>query len=82
MDQLFLTVMKLRQAKEEHELILIFEISETKVSNIIIMWKFFVYFQLKELDIWPSREIIDKNMPQDFLKKFQTTRVILDATEI
>lgn len=55
--------MKLRQAKEVYELILIFEISETKVSDIIIMWKFFVSFQLKELDILTSREFIDKNMP-------------------
>ena len=46
------------------------------------MWINFLYFQLKDLDIWPSRDIIDKNMPEDFLKKFPTTRVILDATEI
>ncbi|XP_062614575.1 uncharacterized protein LOC134276331 [Saccostrea cucullata] len=46
------------------------------------MWINFMYFQLKELDIWPSREIIDKHMPEDFSKKFPSTRVILDATEI
>lgn len=82
LDQLFLTVIKLRQAKEDYELSLMFEISETTVSKIIVMWINFMYFQLKELDIWPSREIIDKNMPEDFQKKFPTTRVILDATEI
>jgi hypothetical protein len=82
MDQLFLTLVKLRQAKEDYELSLLFEISETTVSKIVIMWINFLYFQLKDLDIWPSRDIIDKNMPEDFLKKFPTTRVILDATEI
>ncbi|CAC5384729.1 unnamed protein product [Mytilus coruscus] len=34
------------------------------------------------LDIWPSREVIDDYMPVDFGRKFPTTRVILDATEI
>jgi hypothetical protein len=69
MDQLFLTLVKLRQAKEDYELSLLFEISETTVSKIVIMWINFLYFQLKDLDSWPSRDIIDKNMPEDFLKK-------------
>lgn len=30
----------------------------------------------------PSRNNIDKNMAEDFAKKFPNTRVILDATEI
>ncbi|XP_078325852.1 uncharacterized protein LOC144622810 [Crassostrea virginica] len=38
--------------------------------------------ELKELDIWPSREIIDEHMPDDFARKYPATRVILDATEI
>lgn len=63
LDQLFLTVTKLRQAKEDYELSLMFEISDSTVSKIIDMWINFMYFQLKELDIWPSREIIDKNTP-------------------
>lgn len=63
LDQLFLTVTKLRQAKEDYELSLMFEISDSTVSKIIDMWINFMYFQLKELDIWPSRETIDKNTP-------------------
>lgn len=74
--QLFLTFIKLRQAKEDYELSLMFETSETTVSKIIIMWINFMYLQFNELDIWPSREIIDKNMPKDF-QKLPTTTVIL-----
>ncbi|XP_046543594.1 uncharacterized protein LOC124253791 [Haliotis rubra] len=80
-DQLFLTLMKLRQAKEDVELSLFFNISESTVSQVVITWINFLYFQLKEVKIWPSRETVDHHMPQDFGKKFGTTRVILDATE-
>ena len=34
------------------------------------------------MSLWPSREIIDMHMPEDFKSKFPNTRVILDATEI
>lgn len=58
-----------------------FEISETTVSKIIIMWINFMYLKLNELDILPSCEIIDKNMHKDF-QKLPTTTAILDATGI
>ena len=41
----------------------------------------FDFFQLKELDLWPSRDSIDEYMPEDFKQNFPSTRVILDATE-
>lgn len=81
-DQLFLTLMKLRQAKEDIELSLFFNISESTVSRIVINWINFLYFQLKELNIWPSVNVIKESMPSDFKKKFPNTRVILDATEV
>ena len=81
-DQLFLTVMKLRCAKEDVELSLMFEISESTVSRVFNTWVNFLYFQLKELNTWPSRDVVSKFMPQDFKQKFPTTRVILDATEM
>ena len=74
--------MKLRCAKEDVELSLMFEISESTVSRVFNTWVNFLYFQLKELNTWPSRDVVSKFMPQDFKQKFPTTRVILDATEM
>lgn len=81
-DQLFLTLMKLRQSKDDKELAIFFKISESTVCRIFNCWINFLYFQLKELDMWPSREVVTEYMPSDFKHKFPTTRVILDATEI
>lgn len=81
-DQLFMVLMKLRRAKEDIELAMFFDISESSVSRTVTTWINFMYFQLKEIDIWPSKEIIEEFMPSDFARKFPNTRVILDATEI
>lgn len=59
-----------------------FEVSESTVSNIIVTWINCMYFQLKKIDIWPSRSVIDKYMPNDFFANFNKTRVIIDATEV
>lgn len=40
-----------------------------------------MYFQLKDLCIWPSKDIIQQFMPADFQRKFPKTLVILDANE-
>ena len=34
------------------------------------------------INIWPSREEINKTMPEDFKVKYPNTRVILDCKEI
>ena len=80
--QLFLTLMKLRQGKDDFELGFLFNVPEAVVSHIFCTWVNFLYFQLSEIDIWPTRKAIDDHMPDNFGKLFPSTRVILDATEI
>ena len=81
-DQLLMTLIKLRQNKDDYEISLFFKVSQPFVSNIITTWINFLYFQLKEINIWPEKEIVEQYMPEDFKRKFPATRVILDATEI
>ena len=81
-DQLFMTLMKLRQAKDDVELALLFKVSESTVSRVIVTWINFLYFQLKELNIWPSKDIVQETMPDDFRRKFPQTRIILGAIEV
>lgn len=41
-----------------------------------------MYLQLTALTIWLSRQAIDEAMSPEFVEKYQSTRVLLDATEI
>ena len=59
-----------------------FGISTSTVSRIFTTWINFLYLRLKDLPLWPPKEIIDTYMPQVFKSLYPTTRVIVDATEI
>ncbi|XP_013391522.1 uncharacterized protein LOC106159689 [Lingula anatina] len=81
-DHLFLTLIKLRLAKDDKDLGFLFKVSSSTVSKIVNTWVVFMYYQLSEIDFWPDKQTVQEHMPTDFKAKFPKTRVILDATEI
>ena len=74
-------MMKLKQVKDDYDFSLLFKISESLVSKLIILLKF-VYYQFKEIDFWACNYVIQEHMPSGFKAMFPLTRVIVDATEI
>ena len=66
----------------ENDLAHRFGISQSTVSRIFITWICFLYFKLKDINIWPSRAQVNKYMPNNFKSMYPTTRCIIDATEI
>ena len=81
-DQFFLTLIKLRRHRTNKELAYMFNISETTVRNIWTTWINFMYYQWKELDMWPSRDQVKFYAPSDFYAKYPSTRLIIDGTEV
>ena len=41
-----------------------------------------MYLKLGQLNIWPSRKLVDETMPKDFKAKYPSVRVIIECTEI
>ena len=41
-----------------------------------------MFFRFKELDTFPSREIVELHKPECFSKKYSSTSLIIDVTEI
>ena len=80
-NQLFMTLIKLRRYTTNFELSRMFNISENSVKNVIFTWILFMAKQWKEINIWPSRNLVRYFSPSDFKAKFPTTRVIIDGTE-
>ncbi len=64
-DELFLTLIKLRLVKEDEELSMFFVISERTVGRIFHFWLNFLFYQLKELDLWIPHNIVNEYMPRD-----------------
>lgn len=81
-NQLFLTLVKLRQNQTNYELSRSFGISKTTVDNIWITWVNFMARQFREINFWPDRDTVNLFSPCDFFQKFPSTRVIIDGTEI
>ena len=66
---------------EEH-LAHLFKVSVSTVSRVFITWLNFMYLGLGQINIWPSRTVIDITMPEDFKEKYSSTRVIIDYMKV
>jgi hypothetical protein len=80
-NQLFLTLIKIRQHKTNFELSRLFNISETAVVNIWVTWVNFMAKQWREVNMFPDRDIVRFFSPLGFKAKFPSTRTIIDGTE-
>ena len=80
-DQLLVTVMKLRFTWDDFEICRRFKITQQMLTNIFVTWINFLCLQLEDLGFWVDRDLVRFYSPQDFYHKYPTTRVIVDGTE-
>lgn len=80
-NEFFLTVMKLRCAKPNIELSIMFGIGTTAVCLVFNTMIRFLFYHLKDMTPWLPKDIVDSYTPLDFKAKYPGTRVLLDATE-
>ena len=82
LNEYFLVMCRIRQGFCEEHLCHFLQSSTSTVSQIFITWINFMFLQLGQVNIWPSRDMIDKTMPEDFEKKYSYTRVTTDCTDV
>ena len=80
--EFFMVLVRLRLGSLEQDLADRLEVSCSSVSRICTTWINFLYLKLKEIPLWPPREVIQGNMPKSFSEMYPSTHVIIDATEI
>ena len=80
-DELLLTLVKLRHNVPESDLAVCFAVSQSTVSRTFSRWVLCLYHSFKEINIWPSRLLVNEYMPLGFAKKYPSTHVVIDATE-
>ena len=81
-DELFLTLCRLHAGLLEQDLADRFKCSVSTVSRTCLAWINLLYVVLGSINIWPSREAIDKHMPPGLKACFPKVRVVIDCTEI
>ena len=82
LNQLFLTLIKLKLDLNIRDLAFCFQISTTTVSRYFITWVCFLYNELRELDWFPKKEQVAGTLPHSFRLKYPNTVAIIDASEI
>ena len=70
-----------RQGFPEDHLGQLFNVSASLVSRIFITWVNFMFFKFGQINIWPSRKVID-TMLESSRGRYKSTRVITDCTEV
>ena len=81
-EEFFITLCRLRQGFGEEHLAHLYGVSQSTISRITITCINYLYLKLKDVPMWPSRELVNEFMPEDFTEKFPSTRVVIDCTEI
>lgn len=79
-DEFLMVMCRLRRGFHEGHLHVahLFNVSTSTVSRIFIMLFNFMHFKFGHINIWQSREVIDRTMPEAFKSKYKSTRVIID----
>ena len=65
MEEFFMTMVCLRLGLLEQDIAFRFQVSQSTVSRIICTWINFLYLKLKEIPVWPSKEVIQVNIPPE-----------------
>lgn len=79
---MFLTLIKLKLNLKERDLAYRFGIAISVVSKYFITWVCFLYHHLSEIEWMPDVEQVKGTLPFVFKKKYPSTYIILDASEI
>ena len=80
--ELFLVLTRFRLGLLVEDMALRFDISSSHVRRIIVTWTDFLHSQMRMLLIWATKQTVKETMPKCFKEKYESTRVILDCTEL
>jgi hypothetical protein len=81
-DQLLLTLFRLRQGLTLTDIAYRFNISSQSTGIIFNSWVDYMFLRFGSLSFWPHRDRIIEHMPEKYRLEFPNTIAIIDCTEL
>lgn len=81
LESFIVTLVRLRRNFDVKHLAYLFNASEGTICNTINTWINFLYLKLGTINIWPSKEQIQKYMPESMSQKYPHVKCIIDCVE-
>lgn len=81
-NQLFLTLVKLRLNLKIKDISFRFGVSPSRVSRYLTTWICFLYHHLKELEWMPTVQQVVETLPSAFQESYRNTYAIINGSEI
>ncbi len=81
-NQLLLTILRLRLDSPLIDLAFRFNISVNAAGVIFNRWLDYMYLRFGSLCMWPHRDKIIENMPKSYFDDYPTSMAIIDCTEL
>ncbi|CAB4044606.1 THAP domain-containing 6, partial [Paramuricea clavata] len=81
-EEYFMVLCRLRRGFSIQHLSHLFGVASSSVSRSLTAWISFMYLKFGQINLWPSKQLVQDIMPDVFKEKYPNTRVIIDCTEI
>ena len=81
-EEYFMVLCRLRRGFAIQHLSHLFRVASSTVSRTFTAWINFMYLKFGQINLWPSKQLVQDAMPDVFKERYPNTRVIIDCTEI
>ena len=81
-EEYFMVLCRLRRGFSIQHLSHLFGVASSTVSRTFTAWINFMYLKFGQINLWPSKQLVQDTMPDVFKERYPNTRVIIDCTEI
>jgi hypothetical protein len=78
--KLYIFFVKMKTGVSEDLLSVMFKLSKSTISRLIVMLTNIIYEKICRINIWPTKEQVQHFMPFVFKANFPNCRVIIDST--
>ena len=81
-EEYFMVLCRLRRGFSIQHLSHLFGVASSTVSRTFTAWINFMYLKFGQINLWPSKQLVQDTMPNVFKERYPNARVIIDCTEI